>query len=149
MRNEFKIYKDFDLSFTVNSKIGQVYNYNEAKNVDLFYDRSNFYQRPFWTPTNPINDYAAINSNAGNFNVYRSASFVRLSSIAFAYTLPANMTNKMKFQSIKAYINVTNAFVISPWKYFDPEYKGTDPVNNPANASPVPLTINFGLNVVL
>jgi TonB-linked SusC/RagA family outer membrane protein len=148
LRNEFRVYKNFDFSFTLNSKIGQVYNFNEAKNVDRFYDRANFYQRPFWTPSNPINDYAAINSNVGNFTYYKSASFVRLSSISLAYTLPAEISHRWKFESIKAYFNVTNAFVISGWNYFDPEYKGPDP-NNPTNLAPVPLTLNFGLNVTL
>jgi hypothetical protein len=151
LRNEFRIYKDFDFSFTLYARMGQIYQYNEAKNVDRFYDRANFYQRPYWTPDNPINDYAAINSNASGvvtWNKYQSSSFVRLSNVSLAYTVPANRAHRWGFDGIKAYVNVVNAAVFTKWNYFDPEYKGPDP-NNPTNLAPVPLTINFGLNITL
>ena len=65
LRNEFKILKNLDFSFALYARLGQFTQYNEAKNVDLFYDRSQFYKRPYWTPTNPINDYAKMMSAAG------------------------------------------------------------------------------------
>lgn len=141
LRNEFKIYKNFDFSFTLYSRAGQLTQFNEAKNVDLFYDRSQFYRRPYWTPTNPINDYAAMMSNAGgpvSWNVYRKSTFIRLSNIALAYTAPAEFAHKLKLESLKAYINVVNAAVFSSWNYFDPENRG-----------PTPYTINFGFNLTL
>lgn len=149
LRNEFRIYKNFDFAFSLYSRIGQINSFNEAKNVDRFYDRANFYQRPYWTPDNPINDYAAINSNASgavSWNYYKKASFVRLNNISLAYTVPANMASKWGFQAIKAYVNVVNAAVFSGWNYFDPEYKGP---NNDTNMAPVPVTYNFGLNITL
>ncbi len=151
LRNEFRIYKNFDFSFVLYGRIGQIYQNNETKNNDKFYNRSNFYQKPYWTPTNPINDYGAINSNVGGavaWNYYRSASFVRLSNISLAYTVPQNIVKKWGLGSVKAYVNVVNAAVFTGWKYFDPEYKGPDP-NNPTNTYPVPVTYNFGLNITL
>lgn len=151
LRNEFRLYKNFDLSFTLYARLGQIYQFNEAKNVDRFYDRSNFYQRPYWTPSNPINDYAAINSNASgvvSWNYYKNASFVRLSNISLAYTVPAETAKRWGFQGIKAYFNMVNAAVFTGWTYFDPEYKGSDP-NNPTNMAPVPMQMNLGLNLTL
>ena len=121
--------------------MGQQTQLNEAKNVDLFYDRSQFYQRPYWTPENPINDYAAMMSNAGGgvtWNVYRKSSFVRIANVSLAYTLPAATVKKWKIDAMKVYFNVVNAAVFSTWKYFDPENKGLTPIN-----------FNFGLNVTL
>jgi hypothetical protein len=141
LRNEFKIFKNFDLSFSLYSRIGQKSQFNEAKNVDLFYDRSQFYQRPYWTPTNPINDYAAMMSNAGgpvSWNVFRKSTFVRLNNISLGYNLPTEIAHKWKLDGLKAYVNVVNAAVFSQWNYFDPENKG-----------PTPYTINFGLNLTL
>lgn len=141
LRNEFKIYKNFDFSFTLYSKMGQLSQFNEAKNVDNFYDRSQFYQRPYWTPNNPINDYAAMMSNAGGgvtWNVYRKSTFIRLSNISLGYTVPTELAHKWKLDGLKAYVNVVNAAVFSQWNYFDPENKG-----------PTPYTINFGLNLTL
>lgn len=148
-RNDFKLYKNFDFSITLYAKMGQLNIFNENKNVDFFYDRSNFYQRPYWTPDNPINDYAALNSNAGgvvSYNTYKKASFVRISNVSLAYTLPAAISNKWKLQGLKAYINVVNAYVFSGWNYFDPEYKGP---NNDTNTAPTPLVLNFGINLTL
>ncbi len=151
LRNEFRVYKNFDVSFTLYARMGQIYQFNESKNVDRFYDRANFFQRPYWTPSNPINDYAAINSNASgvvSWNRYKNASFVRLSNVSLAYSVPANLASKWGFQGIKAYVNIVNAGVITGWTYFDPEYKGPDP-NAPTNMAPVPVTYNFGINVTL
>ncbi|MEI6583332.1 MAG: SusC/RagA family TonB-linked outer membrane protein [Chitinophagia bacterium] len=141
LRNEFKLYRSFDFAFTLYAKIGQLTQFNEAKNVDLFYDRSQFYQRPYWTPENPINDYAAMMSNAGGpvtWNVYRKSSFMRIGNVSLAYTLPAATVKKWKIDAMKVYFNVVNAAVFSPWTYFDPENKGLTPIN-----------FNCGLNVTL
>lgn len=138
-RNEFRIYKNFDFSFAVYGRIGQYTQYNEAKNVDRFYDRSQFYKRPYWTPENPINDYAKMMSAAGGsvaYNVWRKSSFVRLNNISLAYSLPQSMLNKIKFQSLKIYLNQQNAAVFTPWEYFDPENKGL-----------TPSTTTLGLNI--
>ena len=152
LRNEFKIYQNFAFSFTLYAKMGQLSQFNEAKNVDHFYDRSEFYQRPYWTPGNPINDYAAMNSNAGgpvSWNVYRKSSFVRLSNVSLAYTVSQKQADKWKLGGLKFYVNVVNAKVFSSWNYFDPEYHGTGSTNLPTNNTPVPLTLNVGLNLSL
>ncbi len=152
LRNEFKLFNSFDVSFTLYGKFGQYGQFNQAKNVDRFYNRSNFYQRPYWTPGNQIQDYAAINSNAGGavtWNVYRKASFVRISNISVGYTLPSEMVHKWKLEGLKVYLNVVNAGVFSSWKYFDPEYHGTGAGNLPTNETPVPTTFNVGLNLTL
>ncbi len=140
-RNEFNLYKNWDVSFALYARIGQVSQYNEAKNVDRFYDRSQFYKRPYWTPTNPINDYAKMMSAAGGsvgYNVWRSSSFVRLNNISVAYTFNKDLMSRYKMQALKLYINVQNAWVFSDWEYFDPENKGLTPV-----------IVNFGLNLTL
>jgi TonB-linked SusC/RagA family outer membrane protein len=148
MRNEFKIYKNFDFSFTLNAKLGSIYQNNEIKNQDRFYDRSNYFDRPHWMPGNPINDYAAVNSNAGIWTAYTSSAFLRISNVSLAYSVPSNTARRWGLEGIKAYINVTNLAVFTKWWYFDPEYKGPDP-NAPTNLAPVPLSLNFGLNVTL
>jgi TonB-dependent starch-binding outer membrane protein SusC len=164
MRNEFRVYKNFDFSFTLYAKWGQLSQFNEAKNVDHFYDRSEFYARPYWTPSNPINNYAALNSNAGGpvtWNVYRNSGFVRLSNVSLAYNVSQALIQKWKIGGLKVYFNVVNAHVFSSWKYFDPEYHGavsstlaqapgfTVPNNLPTNNTPVPVTYNVGLNLTL
>ncbi len=155
MRNEFKIYKNFDFSFTLYARAGQMSTFNEATNGarngsnNIFYDRVNFYQVPFWTPSNPSNEYGKIGSTRGGgvtWNVYKKSSFIRLSNISLGYTVPAEIVQKWKIGSLKVYMNVVNAAVFSNWNYFDPEYHGG---NGNQNITPTPLTYNFGLNLTL
>jgi hypothetical protein len=155
MRNEFKIYKDFDFSFTLYARIGQLSTFNEATNGarnnsnNIFYDRVNFYEVPYWTPYNPTNEYGKLGSTRGGgvtWNVYKKSSFVRLSNISLAYTVPAGITQKWKIGGLKFYVNVVNAAVFSKWDYFDPEYHGADGLQN---ITPTPRTYNFGLNLTL
>jgi len=153
LRNEFKIYRNFDFSFTLYARAGQISTFNEQTNGarnnsnNIFYDRVNFYEVPYWTPSNPNNEYGKIGSTRGggvNWNVYKKSSFIRLSNVSLAYTIPAHITQKWKIGSLKFYTNVVNAAVFSNWDYFDPEYHGADGLTN---ITPIPLTWNFGLNL--
>jgi len=155
LRNEFKIYKNFDFSFVLYARMGQLSTFNEATNGarnnsnNIFYDRVNFYEVPYWTPYNPTNEYGKLGSTRGGgvtWNVYKKSSFVRLSNISLAYTIPAGITQKWKISALKFYVNVVNAAVFSKWNYFDPEYHGADGLSN---ITPTPRTYNFGLNLVL
>ena len=150
LRNEFNLYKNFDVSFSLYGRIGQYTAFNEAKNVDLFYDRSQFYKRPYWTPENPINDYAKMMSAAGGsvaYTVWRKSSFVRLNNISLAYTLPKTITNKVKFDSVKFYVNVSNLAVFTPWSYFDPESRANTETNDAFYQNLMPQTSTLGLNI--
>ena len=152
LRNDFRVFKNFDISFTLYAKIGQLSSFSEATNSQLnggnvFYDRSNFYRIPYWTPSNPINEYAGIASNVGgpvSWTVYRPSSFVRLSNMSLAYNLPQEIARKHKLEAVKFYMNVVNAHVFTNWIYFDPENK-----NGTSGGAPTPYNINFGLNLTL
>ncbi len=155
MRNEFKMYKNFDFSFTLYARAGQLSTFNEATNGarngsnNVFYDRVNFYEVPYWTPSNPTNEYGKLGSTRGGgvtWNVYKKSSFVRLANVSLAYTIPSAITQKWKIGGLKFYINAVNAAVFSNWNYFDPEYHGSD---NNTNITPTPVTYNFGLNLTL
>jgi len=148
VRQEFTFFKNIDFSFAFYGRIGQNTVYNEAKNVDLFYDRSQFYERPYWTPENPINDYAKMMSAAGGsvaFNVWRKSSFVRLNNISLAYTLPK--TTIRNVEAFKVYINAQNLAVFTPWDYFDPESRANSDTNNAFYQNLMPRTYTLGLNL--
>ncbi|MBK8514443.1 MAG: TonB-dependent receptor [Saprospiraceae bacterium] len=151
LRNEFKLYKNFDFSFSLYGRLGQLSQFNEAKNVDRFYDRSQFYKRPYWTPDNPINDYAKMMSAAGSgvaFNVWRKSSFVRLNNISLAYSVPKNLIKRLNIDDLRAYFNIQNAAVFSSWDFFDPE--NVNPNDNGDNSKSIsPRTYSFGINLVL
>jgi TonB-linked SusC/RagA family outer membrane protein len=149
MRQEFTFYKSFDFAFSLYSNWGQMSDYNQAKNNSGFQDRQNSYKFPYWTASNPINDYARLFSSNGSasYSVYRKTSFIRLNTISLAYTLPKPLLQKAHLESLKVYVNVTNAGLYAPdWTYWDPEFRNrnTDGVISTAIA---PRTYTLGMNV--
>jgi TonB-linked SusC/RagA family outer membrane protein len=143
LRNDFNICKNFDFSFQLVSNWGQKSVDNQPKNQpgSVGFARSSSYIVPYWTPDNPINDYARLNSGLSgtSFDVYRDASFIRLNTVALAYNFPKSLTSKMKLQNAKLYVNVANAGLYAPnWNQWDPQ-----------NAGPTPRYYSLGLNVTL
>ena len=142
LRNEFTFLKSIDFSFMLYSNWGQRDDFNQAKNNSGFQDRQNSYKFNYWTPENPIDDYARLFSSNGsaNFNVYRNASYIRLSTVSVAYTLPSSMVSRFKIQSLKVYMNVNNAAIYQPhWTFWDVEYGNTPP----------PRYYSLGINLTL
>ncbi len=147
LRNDFTFLKNFDFSFLLYSNWGQITEYNQAKNNTGFIDRQNSYILPYWTPDKSTNEYARLFSSNGsaNFSVYRKASFIRLSTLALAYTVPTNILNRAKIQGLKIYINVNNAAVYQPhWTFWDVEYRDSN-----GNAVPPPRYYSLGINLTL
>jgi len=140
LRNDFNIYKNFDFSFLLVSNVGQLSEYNQAKNNagSVGFARTTSYVQPYWTPQNPTNDYARLNSgfSGTSFNVYRKNTFIRLNTVSLGYTLPTNIANRLKMQSAKVFFNISNAAVYAPnWDYWDPQ-----------NGGPTPRYMGIGLN---
>lgn len=146
LRNEFRLFRNFDFSFMIYADWGHKAAYNQAKNNSGFQDRQNSYKFPYWTAENPINDYARLYSSNGgaSFSVYRERSFIRLSTVALAYTIPPHMLQRIKLESVKLYINVANAGIYQPhWDFWDAEYRDGSTI------VPSPRYYSMGLNVTL
>jgi TonB-dependent starch-binding outer membrane protein SusC len=141
LRNDFNFLKHFDASFLLVSSIGQLRQFNQALNnpgsVGLF--RMNSYVLPYWTPDNPINDYARLNSGSSGttINVWRKSSFVRLQTVSLGYTFSKDLVKRFGMQSAKIYVNAANAAVFSGWDLWDPQNNG-----------PTPRYLSAGVNVV-
>jgi hypothetical protein len=149
LRNDFT-YKNFDFSFMMYSNWGMQEDFNQAKNNGGFIDRQNSYIYPYWTPENPINDYARLFSSNGSasYSVYRKTSFIRLSTVALAYTIPPRLLTRAKIQGLKVYANVNNLFVYQPeWSYWDAEYRVNPPTDR--GIIPPPRYFTFGINLTL
>ena len=143
LRNEFNLFKNFDLSFQLISNWGQQAQDNQRLNQPggVGFGRTNSYVLPYWTPENPTNEYARLISNFSGttFNVYSKSSFIRLNTVALAYTIPQSILGKVKIQSAKVYFNVNNAALYAPdWNQWDPQNNG-----------PTPRYYTLGLNLSL
>ncbi|MBS1526460.1 MAG: SusC/RagA family TonB-linked outer membrane protein [Bacteroidetes bacterium] len=64
-------------------------------------------------------------SSAQNFiqssGVYSDASYVRVKTIAFSYTLPSGLLKKIQVQNLRIYISAQNLFTITRYRGNDPE----------------------------
>ena len=141
MSHEFKIYKSFDFTFDIYSYWGHQGTFNSAKNRDGSYpDRLNSYITPYWTPDNPLNDYARIFSSEGGavFNVWRKKSFIRLENISLSYTFPRTLLFS-SINNLKLFATIRNVGYYAPeWRFWDPE-----------NNTPTPRYFTLGVNLTL
>ena len=155
MRNDFNIYKNLDFSFTVYSYWGHYDTFNSAKNRDNKYlDRSNSYIVPYWTPDNPSNTWARLNSSEGAaiFSVYREKSFIRLDNFTLTYSLPKTLLSKVNISNLTLTGTVRNVGWWAPrWEFTDPEKNksGAWATDVPDNYGPTPRYFTLSVNLTL
>ena len=51
----------------------------------------------------------------------QDASYLRLSTMTLAYTLPKKLVNTMKLDNVRFYTTASNVFCWTPYKGYDPE----------------------------
>ncbi|WP_316823948.1 SusC/RagA family TonB-linked outer membrane protein [Pedobacter miscanthi] len=128
LRNDFTLFKNLDVSINVYSYIGQKVTSTEyLNNPGVLIDRSNSYVREYWTPNNPSNEFARLNStNVQNISPSRviDRSFIRLDNISMSYLIPTNFTKKLELSQLRVNASVRNVAVYSrskDWTTWDPE----------------------------
>lgn len=143
LRNDINFLKNFDFSFLLVSSIGQLAQFNEAKNSpgSVGFLRQSSYVLPYWTSDNPINDYArlASGSNGTSFNVWRKASFVRLNTVSLGYMFDKQLVKRLGMSSAKIFASANNAYVFTNYPFWDPQNTG-------GNAGPTPRVFSLGLS---
>ncbi|MDR0574073.1 MAG: TonB-dependent receptor [Tannerella sp.] len=85
-----------------------------------------------WSPENTgaKNPRPILNEPGVNYNAYSASnldhsvqdgSFLRLSTLTLAYTLPRQWTNTLKANNLRIYTTASNVFCLTPYKGYDPE----------------------------
>ncbi len=155
LRNDFQFLQNFSASISMYSLWGHQSSFNSLKSRSGFPDRQNSYQFPYWTPENPSNEWARINSNEGSatgFNVYRKRSFIRIDNVSLAYNVPSKFLSKYRIQGLRLFVNVRNVAMWAPeWSFWDPEWKPNDDIDSDIleDPGPTPRIFNFGLDLTL
>ena len=122
MTNDFE-YKGFDLGVILLGKLGYyggtTWPFN---NRQEYIKNHNWYNLPYWTPLNPINTAARINSiNLGGANIWQKKSYVRIQNISLGYNLPSDILEFIKVDRARIAFSVDNAAVFTKWIEGDPE----------------------------
>ena len=142
LRNDFNLFRDFDLSFLIYSNWNYKRSFNEAKhNPSMTMERFNSFVIPYWTNSNPTNKFARLNSNmAGvSYNIWQDMSFIRLDNISLGYSVPKQIAERLKLENLRFSLSAKNVGLFTKeFVLWDPEYAG-----------PTPSYVTFGLNFSL
>ena len=79
----------------------------------------------------------------GKTNSYTDASFVKVKHITLGYTFPKEWLSKVGCSHLRLYCTVTNPFVFTKYKGYDPEWAGSSLDND----GPSTVTWQFGASV--
>lgn len=122
LRNDFE-WKGFDLGLVFLAKLGYKGQTIQPFNWEQGYIKNhNWYDLPYWTPGNKINDAARINSiRLGGHQMALSKSYLRLQNVSVGYSLPASILERVKFDRVRLAFNIENAAVWTKWHIGDPE----------------------------
>lgn len=80
-----------------------------------------------WTPETPNATYPVITgpgeppSTMASSFWYENGGFVRLKNLSIGYDLPAKWLSEIKIEKATVYVNGTNLFYLSGFKWYDPE----------------------------
>jgi hypothetical protein len=146
LRNDFTLFNNFDVSINLYSYWGHKYETTEyLNNTGVGMERENSYIRKYWTPENPSNRYARLNStNPQNISPpwAMSRSFIRLDNVSVSYQVPSKITSRLSMGQFRVYASIRNAAWWAPeWEYWDPETGG--PVKPIAKTYSVGISASF------
>ena len=129
IENTFR-YKGFDLSANIFARIGQMMQYDYYSNFKPS-SQENGAAVDYWTPENPTNAFPRPNSQFSDENypffeslTYTDASYVKLRTLTFGYTLPDDLLNSLNLSNMRVYIRGNNLLTFSPVDDYDPERGG-------------------------
>jgi TonB-dependent starch-binding outer membrane protein SusC len=112
----------------------------------VYQEQTHYGEFPF-PNGNSVTNYGAgtVWLDKGNSNLASivDASYWKVKYIVLGYTFPKAKLKKIGVQKLRVYVNVTNPFVISSYKGFDPEWAGSTTQNDG------PSTINYQLGINL
>lgn len=66
------------------------------------------------------------NNNAPNSYFMEDGSYIRMKNLTLGYTLPEALTNRVKIDRLRLYVQATNLFTITNYSGLDPEIGGDD-----------------------
>jgi TonB-linked SusC/RagA family outer membrane protein len=106
---------------------------------------------------NPGTDIPRFATNDVNRNNRMSdrfiedGSYLRIQNVSLAYTLPSKLTQKVRIQRLRVYINAQNLYTFTNYSGYDPEIGAFDQDSRMQNVDmgryPTPRMFTFGIDV--
>ncbi len=146
LRNDFTFLTNFTASVFVRADLGHISPYSPALNSGFeSNDRRsrNVGPVPYWTPENPINDYARLDVSTsgygGGLRIFKPRSFVRIQDVSLAYSLPSDIAQRLQLNNLRIFGSIRNLATFTKWPHWDPE----------SGTSPMPRTFTTGISLSL
>lgn len=147
-------YHAFDLFVLLQGSVGNDILNGNAQALELYNGQQNAATTALnaWTPTNPSTttpraklDPAPVFSN----RFVEDGSFVRAKNITLSYSIPKNITDKLKVKAIKLRLVAENLFTITKYTGYDPEVTNGSTISPGTDTGiyPASKTISGGLNI--
>jgi len=160
--NNTLTYKNFDLAVTIDGQVGGNVIYAAARAFSLNrYDDNVLAESGLgrWksaTDTGNGKSHKAGTNNLGS-NIDAStrylydASFLRIRNVAFGYTLPSRLTQKVGMRAVRLSVNVQNLWTFDNYPGYTVEanYEGNSATNNGVDFGGYPIAriMTFGVNI--
>lgn len=145
-RNDFTFLTNFTASVFIRADLGHMGSYSPALNGG--WESNDRWNRnvgpvPYWTPENPINDYARLDVSTsgygGGLMIYKPRSFVRIQDVSLSYSLPSSLAQRIKLNNLRVFGSVRNLATFTKWPHWDPE----------SGSTPMPRIFTTGLSLSL
>lgn len=144
--NDLQLFDNWTLSVFLRADLGHIGAESGALNSgNESNDRRgrNVGPLPYWTPENPINDYARLDLHTGGYGggiqIYRSRSFFRVQDVSLSYRVPTEIIQRAKLNNLRIFASARNLVTVTKWPNWDPE----------SGSVPMPKTYNFGISLSL
>ena len=123
MTNTFR-YKDFDLSVYLYTQQGAQMQDAFMSSFMTFEGNYNQVNVPYWTTTNPSNEYPQPGNRGQYYDAMRyvDVSFVRIGAITLGWNLPKTWMQKVGIKNARLYFTTNNPFTFTSYKGYDPEW---------------------------
>lgn len=145
-RNDVSFLTNFTASVFVRADLGHIGAYSPALNGG--WESNDRWNRnvgpvPYWTPENPINEYARLDVSTsgygGGLMIYKPRSFVRIQDVSLAYNFPAALAKRIKLNNLRVFGSIRNLATFTKWPHWDPE----------SGSTPMPRIYTTGLSLSL
>jgi TonB-linked SusC/RagA family outer membrane protein len=159
--NTFR-YKAFDLGVMLTFGGGnKIYNFTrqEALNNQKFQNNGTEILNRWTTPGQVTDvprlyygqDASILQTGNLNSRFLEDGKFLRAQNLSLGYTIDPKVLSAIKLNSVRFYVQVQNAFVITGYSGLDPELASSASTNRAPgvdyNVNPVPRTFTLGVNV--
>jgi TonB-linked SusC/RagA family outer membrane protein len=107
-----------------------------------------------WTGPGTSNAIPRVTTAATSNNIFsefyvENASFLRLQNIQLGYTIPVDVTEKIRIKKLRFYLSVSNLYTFTNYMGYDPAASSGAPIGGGFDAGfyPAARTYTFGLNL--